>query len=373
MAERKFDYANVAEVYKEMTKINESIADTLSTIDQEYKNTVNVSEEAVYGDLGRQLLLDWENTSSNFPNFVNKFETWATLIAQTAGKYSDFERDVSTIKGTFPLGATSNAAKDAYVNTGVFSQYNKEGLDTLEKSVGMINPLTGETYLNTNQVDKEKSRKLWAGVNFALGAFSTVAGAYGAYSQFAASGAQVVKGAAISADGIVSAAAGSADDIASIAGSAAAGSADDIASAAASAAAGSADDAARSIAGAIGSTADDFVDDAASAAGKAAAGAADDFVDDAAKAAGNAASQAASGAGQKVTQEAAEEIAKKGLKGMTQADKSAFADFLGVSEEEIVNGVIKDKSVWRALVRKFHPDNGGSDAIMDILNELNPS
>lgn len=324
MAERKFDYANVAEVYKEMTKINESIADTLSTIDQEYKNTVNVSEEAVYGDLGRQLLLDWENTSSNFPNFVNKFETWATLIAQTAGKYSDFEKGVSTIKGTFPLGATSNAAKDAYVNTGVFSQYNKEGLDTLEKSVGMINPLTGETYLNTNQVDKEKSRKLWAGVNFALGAFSTVAGAYGAYSQFAASGAQVVKGAAISADGIVSAAAGSADDIASI-------------------------------------------------AGRAAAGAADDFVDDAAKAAGNAASQAASGAGQKVTQEAAEEIAKKGLKGMTQADKSAFADFLGVSEEEIINGVIKDKSVWRELVKKFHPDNGGSETIMDIISQMRPN
>ena len=82
MAERKFDYENVSNVYKNMTSIigdeadSSSLVGILTSIDRDYKEYVNVEDEAIYGDLGSQLLLDWENTSSNFPNFVENFNNW---------------------------------------------------------------------------------------------------------------------------------------------------------------------------------------------------------------------------------------------------------------------------------------------------------
>ena len=72
MAERKFDYNAIGSAYKSMNSDFEIISQLLTQIDNDYKATVNTGadEDALYGDLGSQLLLDWENVSSNFPSKI---------------------------------------------------------------------------------------------------------------------------------------------------------------------------------------------------------------------------------------------------------------------------------------------------------------
>ena len=121
MAERKFDYDAVKGVYDGMKGINEQIKTLLVESDTEVESKVSVVDEAIYGDLGAQMLLNWENISSNFPNFVDNFENWAALVAKASGDYSQFEKDVSGFKEANPYGATSGGIKASYVST---SSYN---------------------------------------------------------------------------------------------------------------------------------------------------------------------------------------------------------------------------------------------------------
>lgn len=147
MAERKFDYENVGAVYKNMQNITgdesnaDSIAGILHNIDEEFHNRVDVCEEAIFGDLGKQLLLDWDNTSSCFPNFVTNFSNWSTLIAQSAGNYAQFEQDIKGFNQDNPLGVTSGGITDAYTNTGFYRQYKNENYDSYVDALGLAKSL----------------------------------------------------------------------------------------------------------------------------------------------------------------------------------------------------------------------------------------
>ena len=78
MAERKFDYQRISEIYKNMQQIvgnstdADSIAGVLNTANKHVNENIDVRDMALYGDLGKQLLLDWENTSANFNNYIDK-------------------------------------------------------------------------------------------------------------------------------------------------------------------------------------------------------------------------------------------------------------------------------------------------------------
>lgn len=180
MAERKFDYANVSSIYKEMQNITgdssspESIAGILNDVNKEVENKVEVMDEAVFGDLGKQLQLDWDNTSSSFNEFINNFNNWSTLIAQSAGKYAEFEEKVNGLKIDNPLGMTSNGRTTAYTNTGYYANYTQEVYDYLSSLSGTMMNLTGAQYIDTNMVEREEQRKLSAGINFGLQTVSTV-------------------------------------------------------------------------------------------------------------------------------------------------------------------------------------------------------
>ena len=147
MAERKFDYNNVSTVYQNMKKITgdagdgESIAGILHKIDEEVHNKVDVSEEAIFGDLGKQMLLDWDNTSANFDNFVTNFSNWSTLIAQSAGNYAQFEQDIAGFRQENPLGVTSGGITDAYTNTGFYRQYTNDNIDAYNNSLSSLKAL----------------------------------------------------------------------------------------------------------------------------------------------------------------------------------------------------------------------------------------
>lgn len=174
MAERIFDYNNVSTVYQNMKKItgdagdSESIAGILHKIDEEVHNKVDVCEEAIFGDLGKQMLLDWDNTSANFDNFVTNFSNWSTLIAQSAGNYSQFEQDIAGFKQANPLGVTSGGITDAYTNTGYYANsYSSDEIKELE-DLAVFYDLTGATYIDTGMVEFAKKNKIYRIATVAL-------------------------------------------------------------------------------------------------------------------------------------------------------------------------------------------------------------
>lgn len=187
---RKFDYEKVSEIYSNMNNIigstsdPASIAGILYEIDKKYHDSVNVSEEALYGPLGQQLLLDWENTSSDFPKFLDSFANWSSLVSAASGKYADFEKEVQGVKEAYSLGITGvdangNAITQAYTNTDYFSNFDKDLLDTGAKLCGEFAPQYATEYVDTNFVEICKQQKkadvkqlIWTGVDAALTVFA---------------------------------------------------------------------------------------------------------------------------------------------------------------------------------------------------------
>ncbi len=197
MSERKFDYNNVGTVYNQMKNINDNIKTLLTDTDNEVHNKVDVCEEAIYGDLGNQLLLSWDNISSNFPNFVDNFENWSALVAKASGDYSQFEADVAGFKNANPLGVTSKGATQGAVAT---SSYNNsltaKDIEDLDVTTFFYEK-TGATYIDTGMVSYAKTHKTMNIVGDALNVVSIVLCGVQLGTAFKAAGAVAQGGGAI--------------------------------------------------------------------------------------------------------------------------------------------------------------------------------
>ena len=185
---RVFDYEQIAAIYKEMNQITgdasdpTSIAGLLNKIDQDYKEVVNGSAGedalALYGDLGSQMLLNWENTAATFPAFVENFSAWSTAVAQTAGDYSSFETQVKGIRTDNPLGWNSGGIKDSYVASSIYANsLTHEELDNAAASAQMYN-LVGAYYVDTGMVSAAKKSAFWNGVTDILSVAGIVASGF---------------------------------------------------------------------------------------------------------------------------------------------------------------------------------------------------
>ena len=186
MAERKFDYQEIAEIYKQMQDITgdkgdmstSTIAGLLNTMDKDVHENVNEENQAVFGELGSQLLLDWENTSSNFDAFVSNFENWSALIAKSAGEYGEFERRVSGFKDARPLGMTAvdsegKGLTSNYIENSAYREYTNENFDELAGAIENFKDYNGLSYVDTNRVELEKNRETAAAWALGLNALST--------------------------------------------------------------------------------------------------------------------------------------------------------------------------------------------------------
>ncbi len=197
MAERKFNYSEISNAYNEMKKITgdasnqDSIAGILFKIDDYMHQNVEQCEMAIYGDLGKQLLLDWDNSSSNFDEFVEKFNNWATLVAQSAGNYQKFEQDIKGFKDANPLGATSDGITEAYTNIGFYSNSLTQEQITELASYAQFYQLTGATYVDTGMVEFAGKNKWNRIVGDVLSVAGIVASGVSIFKIFSAGGAYI--------------------------------------------------------------------------------------------------------------------------------------------------------------------------------------
>ena len=206
MANRVFDYTEINRIYGEMNKITgdpgdpTTIAGLLKKIDDDYHEVVegpaSENDMALLGDLGKQMLLNWENTSATFPNFVENFDAWSTVVAQAAGDYSKFEQEVQGIRSNNPLGWNSGGITDSYIATSSYADALTEDEIAVYASYSQMLALTNATYVDTGMVAFAKEYKkaniiddvLTLGTALTLGTSSVIAmkGAFSAGGALAA-------------------------------------------------------------------------------------------------------------------------------------------------------------------------------------------
>lgn len=175
MAETKFDYNSVSSVYGQMKNINENIKTLFEDIDKEMESKIQVEDEAVYGELGAQLLLSWDNISGCFPEFVNNFDNWSYLVASASGDYSQFESDVQAFKNANPLGVKSGGRTSSFIADSQFANaLTQQELDDYA-SQAQFYELTGATYIDTGMVSYLKKQDILEGIGLALD-FATIIG-----------------------------------------------------------------------------------------------------------------------------------------------------------------------------------------------------
>jgi len=191
-----FEFDGVKASYSSMQNITSEIATVLKGANDGVHEYIGVSGGALYGDLGSQLLLDWDNSSSNFDRFVEKFTDWSTIVSQVAGIYDDYANAVKDSLEANPLGLTSYGRTTAYTNDGYFSNsYTREQIDELY-SMSQLYDLydeTAATYIDTGMVKYAKRNKVFNIVGDILNVVS-----------IAASGATIVRS-ALGATGFLSA------------------------------------------------------------------------------------------------------------------------------------------------------------------------
>lgn len=132
MADRTFDYDIAKETYQAMQKTTDLIAEALDKANKAVDETVNVEDQAIYGDLGAQLKMDWDNSASCFPTFLNWFGSWSTVVAQSSGNYAEFEEKV---KGFNPDGTAVSADGTGQVAPLSISPYNAYYTDNYDEYV----------------------------------------------------------------------------------------------------------------------------------------------------------------------------------------------------------------------------------------------
>ena len=154
----RFVYDEVEQAYAKVKDIigdynnRDSIAGALSEMNNNTKNYVQVCDAAIYGDLGNQLLLDWDNVCSNFGSFVSQFGDWANILTISGGEYQKFEQQVSGLKEANPLGLTSGGRTDNYVNTSFAAPFTAENFAKISDYDKSLYNLTGAKYTSANIV-----------------------------------------------------------------------------------------------------------------------------------------------------------------------------------------------------------------------------
>lgn len=189
--QRTFDYSAVEGIYSEMNKIigdngtSDSLCGLLTDIDKNYHDMVGVVDEACYGALADQLKLDWENTSSNFPSFIQNFQNWSALVAVTSDKYAQFEQEVNGMQDANKYGFAGAGLTSNYIQSSTYNAYAANNMGTFDSAVANLSSIydiTGATYNVSGASDRLKTQHVMNTILAGGDALSIAVIASGAYS-----------------------------------------------------------------------------------------------------------------------------------------------------------------------------------------------
>jgi len=174
MADTKFDYKGVAAEYKNFKEIvgdagdPASVAGILNTANEEMDELCNGSDQAaIWGPLGQQLKLNWDNFSSDFPNFIAVFDNWAASVAQAGNNYGFAEEQIKAMfeqskqSGFAGRDLNGSPLSNSYYQQYTASNYSTQWEDDLRALGDKWHALTGAEYIDTGTVAWEDSQRKW--------------------------------------------------------------------------------------------------------------------------------------------------------------------------------------------------------------------
>ena len=138
----KFNYSDISAAHGEIKGVIETIRTDLETINSEYESVVQVSDGAIFGALGAQMLLNWDNVSSSFPKFMENFDSWAAVVAKSYGNYDATEEQIKGFRDANKYGYSQTltqrgmAAAAAAAGTATGALYSEHEFED-RKSKGL--------------------------------------------------------------------------------------------------------------------------------------------------------------------------------------------------------------------------------------------
>ncbi len=191
----KFDYEQIQGILTQMQDLagdvgaadESTIAGNLAKIDKSYQDIVGTMECgedacAIFGDVGSQLLLNWQNMSNTFPQFIDNFKAWSTYVAKAGEIYTQYETEAAK---RFDQSDMGWAAPDGMVTSFVDMSVYDDAMDWEELvalgNQAKIHQLTNAKYVDTGMVAYEKVDKIWRTIDtiatvatLGLGSFSLI-------------------------------------------------------------------------------------------------------------------------------------------------------------------------------------------------------
>lgn len=89
----KLNYEIVEEKLSSFNTSCESLYSALKSMDDTISASVSVSTGAIYGNLGKKLLRDWDNNCSMFLNFKGLFDEWRNTAVDVVAINDEFEQE----------------------------------------------------------------------------------------------------------------------------------------------------------------------------------------------------------------------------------------------------------------------------------------
>lgn len=115
MSKRIFNAEKIIEQNEKLGVISNDIAELFKEMQKTVEDSVGVEDGSIYGKAADQLILDWDNTSSDFSNFIEKFADWSKVVVSSKNKYEQFEAREKQFANDHPLGGSS-LKKGIYYN-----------------------------------------------------------------------------------------------------------------------------------------------------------------------------------------------------------------------------------------------------------------
>lgn len=138
-----FDYNGVQECQKQLDVKFSEFASMLKDANDYMNDNIDVSHDsAIFGELGKKFLAEWNENASTFSDFYENFRAWSELMGSIMASYGTFEMD--TVKNAMAANESSGAGLRGVQETRAALRFNQDEADKQvmyeQQKVERINP-----------------------------------------------------------------------------------------------------------------------------------------------------------------------------------------------------------------------------------------